>query len=151
MGFPGSSDWSGHASRVTLPLCSEVLASTDHSIRFSPVVGARCRPPMSKITLLHPFMGKTVRIIRNPPAHCKHGGNKNEIENMVRTKSFATRAKQDLRSVQSLKRVYCLYPTIGLTIVQIFCQECVTSIFFCRCEEQRIVELKIVLFHYFNC
>ena len=67
--------------------CSEVLASTDHSIRFSPVVGARCRPPMSKITLLHPFMGKTVRIIRNPTAHCKQSGNKNEIENMVRTNS----------------------------------------------------------------
>jgi hypothetical protein len=40
---------------------------------------------MSKITLLHPFMGKTVRIIRNPTAHCKQGGNKNENENMVRT------------------------------------------------------------------
>ena len=75
----------------------------------------------------------------------------NEIENAVRTKSFATRAKQDLRSVQSLKRVYCLYPAIGLTIVQIFCQECVTSIFVCRCEQKRIVELKIVLFHYIDC
>ena len=39
-------------------MCSEVLASTDHSIRFSPVVGARCRPPMSKITLLHPLWAK---------------------------------------------------------------------------------------------
>ena len=85
--FPAPRSSSGLAGRVTLPLCSEVLASTDHPIRFSPVVGARCRPPMSKITLLHPFMGKTVRIIRNPTAHCKQGGNKNEIENMVRTKS----------------------------------------------------------------
>ena len=67
----------------------EVLASTDHSIRFSPVVDARCRPPMSKITLPHPFMGKTVRIIRNPTAHCKQCGNKNEIAIMVRTKSCA--------------------------------------------------------------
>ena len=28
---------------------------------------------------LHPFMGKTVRIIRNPTAHCKQGGNKYDI------------------------------------------------------------------------
>ena len=72
-------DWSGGRGATSLPFGSEVLASTDHPIRFSPVVGARCRPPMSKITLLHPFMGKTVRIIRNPTAHCKQGGNKNEI------------------------------------------------------------------------
>ena len=30
----------------------EVLDSTDHPIRFSPVVGAMCRPPMSKINPL---------------------------------------------------------------------------------------------------
>ena len=89
LGFPGSSVLALERARCPFSQHSEVLASTDHPIRFSPVVGARCRPPLSKITLLHPFMGKTMRIIRNPPAHCKQRGNKNEIKNMVRTKSFA--------------------------------------------------------------
>ena len=112
-GFPGSSDWSGGRGATALPLCSEVLASAlviplrpagtspilgeefkgYFLLGFSPVVGARCRPPISKITPLHPFMGKTVRIIRNPIAHCKQGGNKNEIENMVRTNSCARKVR----------------------------------------------------------
>ena len=32
---------------------TEVLASTNHPIRFSPLVDASCRPPKSKINLLH--------------------------------------------------------------------------------------------------
>jgi hypothetical protein len=42
---------------------------------FSPVVGARRRPPMSKIACFTLFIGKTVRIIRNPTTHCKQGDN----------------------------------------------------------------------------
>ena len=59
-GFSGSSSWNGGRGATALPV-SEVLASTDHPIRFSPEVGTCCRfpsrlprhekpcPPMSKI------------------------------------------------------------------------------------------------------
>ena len=50
--FPAPRFWSGGRGATSLPFGSEVLASTDHPIRFSPVVGARCRPPKSKINLL---------------------------------------------------------------------------------------------------
>ena len=46
LGFPGSSNGSGHAGRVTLPV-SEVLASAFYS--FGPVAGSVCLPPLSKI------------------------------------------------------------------------------------------------------
>ena len=49
MGIPGSSEGSGHAGRVTHPLCSEVLASAFVLDGFGPVAGAVCLPPMSKI------------------------------------------------------------------------------------------------------
>ena len=62
-GFSGSSAWSGGREATALPV-SEVLASTDHPIRFGPMAGTWCRfpprwsrhekpyPPMSKINRL---------------------------------------------------------------------------------------------------
>ena len=51
--IPGSfRDFPAPRSAAFSARLSEVLASTDHPIRFSPVVGARCRPPKSKINLL---------------------------------------------------------------------------------------------------
>ena len=46
---------------------SEVLASTNHPIRFSPVVGAMCHPPMSKINFVSNLHRKR-RILSHIPA-----------------------------------------------------------------------------------
>ena len=62
------------ASSVHFPFsqCSEVLASTDHPIRFSPVVGAKCRPPKSKITV---SLSENTQMITHPNTKNKHGAN----------------------------------------------------------------------------
>ena len=65
---------------ATLPLCSEVLASTDYPIRFSPVVDALCRlSPRNRVTKgrihryqrsrpIHPLTGKTTESYHTLPS-----------------------------------------------------------------------------------